>query len=318
MKRINPKSHDALFKWLIAAFTEEFFAHYFPGIRIGKYRFIDKEFISRYEAVKESLRGDLFLLMEVEVKGKLTELAIQIEHQSSKEDVSERMFEYLCYVWLLKKKPVWSIVIYTDEAKWKKKVPKKFCYASDPEHGQQFFHFSVIKVKKEKSRNLIRKHSLLCKLLALKADDEGTDRESLIYEIYRTVARMKDELSNDRLLLVNQRTDFYKKVPDETIDKIRKEIGMEFIETTISEHIFNQGRYEGEIKGKIEGEIKGQIKGKIEGKIKGKIEGQIEGQILLLEKLHQDGVLSKKKMEKMLIPLRQKLNELYEQVPEAA
>jgi len=109
---------------------------------------------------------------------------------------------------------------------------------------------------------------------------------------------MKDELSNDRLLLVNQRTDFYKKVPDETIDKIRKEIGMEFIETTISEHIFNQGRYEGEIRGKIE--------------------GQIEGQILLLEKLHQDGVLSKKKMEKMLIPLRQKLNELYEQVPEAA
>jgi len=97
---------------------------------------------------------------------------------------------------------------------------------------------------------------------------------------------------------VNQRTDFYKKVPDETIDKIRKEIGMEFIETTISEHIFNQGRYEGEIRGKIE--------------------GQIEGQILLLEKLHQDGVLSKKKMEKMLIPLRQKLNELYEQVPEAA
>ncbi len=118
--------------------------------------------------------------------------------------------------------------------------------------------------------------------------------ESLLYEIYRTVAQMKDELGNDRLLLVNQWTDFYKKVPDETIDKIRKEIGMEFIETTISEHIFNQGRYEGEIKGEIKGEI------------------------LLLEKLHQEGVLSKKKMEKMLIPLRQKLNELYEQLPEAA
>jgi len=27
---INPKSHDSLFKWLIAAFTDEFFAHYFP------------------------------------------------------------------------------------------------------------------------------------------------------------------------------------------------------------------------------------------------------------------------------------------------
>jgi len=42
MKQINPKSHDALVKWLITSFTEEFFAHYFPNIKIGKYRFIDK------------------------------------------------------------------------------------------------------------------------------------------------------------------------------------------------------------------------------------------------------------------------------------
>ncbi len=34
----NPKHHDALFKWLISAFTEEFFAHYFPSVKIGKYR----------------------------------------------------------------------------------------------------------------------------------------------------------------------------------------------------------------------------------------------------------------------------------------
>jgi len=32
----NPKTHDALFKWLITSFTEEFFAHYFPDIKIGK------------------------------------------------------------------------------------------------------------------------------------------------------------------------------------------------------------------------------------------------------------------------------------------
>ena len=32
----NPKSHDALFKWLIAAFTAEFFVHYFLAIPIGR------------------------------------------------------------------------------------------------------------------------------------------------------------------------------------------------------------------------------------------------------------------------------------------
>jgi predicted transposase YdaD len=305
----NPKSHDALFKWLIASFTEEFFAHYFPGIRIGKYSFIEKEFISRYEALKESLKGDLFLIMEVEADGQLRELAIQIEHQSGSDDVSGRMFEYLCYVWLMKKKPVWSIVVYTDEAKRKKKVPDKFCYAFCRENSRQLFQFDVIKVNQEKSGDLIRKHSLLCKLLALKADDDGTDLESLLHEIYRAVADMKDELSNDRLLLVNQWTDFYKKTSDETLRKIRKEVGMELIETTISEHIRNQG--------KIEGKREGKIEGKREGKIEGKIEG-ISEQIAILESLHKQGILSKKKKEQMLIPLRQKLNELYEQMPKAA
>lgn len=139
MKKINPKSHDALFKWLIASFTDEFFAHYFPGIRIGRYTFIDKEFISRYEALKESLKGDLFLTMEVEADGELRELAIQIEHQSGKEDVSERMFEYLCYVWLLKKKPVWSMVIYTDELHGKRKFPISSVMLSIRNIGSSFF-----------------------------------------------------------------------------------------------------------------------------------------------------------------------------------
>jgi uncharacterized protein (DUF2164 family) len=150
------------------------------------------------------------------------------------------------------------------------------------------------------SSDLIRKHSLLCKLLALKADDAGCDPESLLYEIYRTVADMKDSLGNDRLLLVNQWTDFYKKIPDETLGKIRKEVGMELIETTISEHIFNQG----------------ERKGKTEGKIEGRIEG-ISDQIATLESLYKQGILSKKKMEKMLIPLRQKLDELYGQMSKA-
>jgi hypothetical protein len=100
MKRLNPKSHDSLFKWLITSFTREFFAHYFPQVKIGQYHFIDKEFLSKYEALKESLKGDLFLLMEVEIDNHFQEVAIQIEHQSEKEDVSERLFEYLCYVWL--------------------------------------------------------------------------------------------------------------------------------------------------------------------------------------------------------------------------
>jgi len=292
MKRINPKSHDSLFKWLITSFTKEFFAHYFPEIRIGQYSFIDKEFISKYEALKESLKGDLFLLMEVEIEGEFQEVAIQSEHQSDKEDISERMFEYMCYVWLLKKKPVWSMVIYTDDVLWKKPVSDKFRYAFEPEHQKQFFRFSVIKIKAEKSRNLIKKHSLLCRLLALKANDEGIDPEKLIYEIYHAAASMKDHLTADQLLLINQWVDFYKKISEKTLEKIKKEVDMELVETTISEHIFNLG--------------------KVEGKVEGIIEGEVKGQISILESLFRQGVLSEEQMKYMTAPLRQKLKEVTE------
>ena len=142
-KRINPKSHDSMFKWLISAFTEDFFKHYFPEIKIGEYTFFDKEFIRKYDALKESLKGDLLLMMEVNVDGVLKEIVIQIEHQSERKDVAERVFEYSCYAWLLKKKPVWSMVIYTDDAVWRKPVPDRFWFAYNQGKGKQFCHFDV-------------------------------------------------------------------------------------------------------------------------------------------------------------------------------
>jgi len=271
-----------LFKWLITSFTREFFAHYFPDLQIGRYSFIDKEFISKYEALRESLKGDLFVLMEVEIDGEFQELAIQIEHQSEKEDISERLFEYLCYVWLLKRK-LWSIVIYTDEALWRVPVADQFRYAFSWKYPKQYFHFDVIKVKHEKSSELLQKHSLLCKLLALKANDEGVAPEQLVSEIYRATALLKDQLTADQLLLINQWVDFYKKIP---LAKIKQEVKMEFVETTISEHIYNQGI------------------------VKGRAKGQIEGQLAVLEHLYQQGILSEAQIKSMTAPLRQKLNDL--------
>ncbi len=261
---INPKSHDSLFKWLITAFTREFFEHYFPGVRTGEYTFIDKEFISKYEALKESLKGDLFLAMEVDIDAVCREIVIQIEHQSEREDVSERVHEYSCYAWLLRKKPVWSIVIYTDDAVWRKPVSDSFWYAFDSRTGKQYHHFDVIKVKAEKSGDLIRKHSLMCKLLALKADDRETDPDGLVSEIYRAASEMKDELTHEQLLLVDQWVSFYKKIPDLRLERIRKKAKMDFVETTISEHIYNQGRIAGEAEGKTEGKTEGKAEGRKE------------------------------------------------------
>ncbi|MBF0450319.1 MAG: hypothetical protein HQK75_06430, partial [Candidatus Magnetomorum sp.] len=220
-KTSNPKSHDSLFKWLIIAFTREFFDHYFPDMRIGNFTFIDKEFISRYEALKESLKGDLFVSMEMEINDILHEVIIHIELESKREDMRKRVFQYLCYGWLLKELPIWSIVVYTDDAKWQKILKKEYWYAFTHEKQKLYHEFDMIKINSEKSSDLIQKKSLLCKLLALKADDTGISREEIIRDIYQTVHEMKDRIDDDKLLLIDQFVDFYKKVPEKTVSNIK-------------------------------------------------------------------------------------------------
>ncbi len=143
-------------------------------------------------------------------------------------------------------------MIYTDDAVWRKPVTERFWYAFDSQNGKQYHQFDVIKVKAEKSGDLIRKHSLMCKLLALKADDRKTDPAELVGEIYRAAALMKNKLTNEQLLLIDQWVSFYKKVSDQRLSKIKKEIKMDFVETTITEHVYNQGKIEGEAEGRKE------------------------------------------------------------------
>ena len=69
------------------------------------------------------------------------------------------------------------------------------------------------------------------------------------------------------------------------------------IETTISEHIFNQGLAQGKAEGKLEGEMKGKQEG-------------LEQQIALLKTLYDEGVLSKSRFKKLLLPLETQLQAL--------
>jgi predicted transposase YdaD len=74
---------------------------------------------------------------------------------------------------------------------------------------------------------------------------------------------------------------------------------MEFVETTISEHIYNQG--------KAEGRTEGRAEGRAEGRTEGKAEGLVEGQLALLETLYQRGILSKAQKEAIMFPLQRQI-----------
>ena len=296
----NPKSHDSLFKWLIAAFTDDFFAHYFPDIKTGKYTCIDKEFISRYKALKESLKADMFIAIEIEINGKLQDVVIHIEHESKKRDMSRRVFRYLCYAWLLKEKPVWSIVIYADNStKWHSPVPGSFVYGFDSKNKEQHHKFDIIRIKDEKSKDLISKSSLMCKLLALKADDRGTDRKELIGSILKTIAANEFDMDDHIKLLVLQWIDFYSNVSPEALRNIKKEVEMISTAATITEHYLNKGIARGIAKGEKRGIAKGEKKGIVKGKIQGKIES--------LTSLYSQGILSEIKYNEMVNPLQREL-----------
>jgi hypothetical protein len=110
------------------------------------------------------------------------------------------------------------------------------------------------------SRELIQKESLLCKLLALKANDKDTDPEELVREIYQTVSQMKDQLPRDIILLIEQFVSFYKKISLETFERIKKEVSMDDYPETISEYYILEGEKRGEKKGEKRGEKRGEMK----------------------------------------------------------
>jgi hypothetical protein len=93
---------------------------------------------------------------------------------------------------------------------------------------------------------------------------------------------MADLINNDKKLLIEQWVNAYSNVPHTSVEKIKKEVNMSYTATTISEHIWNEG----------------------------KMEGVIEGQIKILESLYLSAVLSKEQFENMVDPLRKQLEKI--------
>ena len=88
-KKTNPKTHDQLFKWLLTAMTGQFFDFFYPDINVRGCEVIDKEFLAKFPGLKESLKGDLFLLLQVEIDERAWEIVILIEHKSERRDVRD-------------------------------------------------------------------------------------------------------------------------------------------------------------------------------------------------------------------------------------
>jgi hypothetical protein len=73
---------------------------------------------------------------------------------------------------------------------------------------------------------------------------------------------MKDQLPRDILLLIEQFVSFYKKISQETFERIKKEVSMDDYPETISEYYILEGKKEGKMEATlslIDGLIKNNV-----------------------------------------------------------
>ena len=319
----NPKEHDNVFKWAIASFVDSFFDYFVKGIAVTNIEFIDKEFIKKYEALKESIKGDLFLIVTVEIDNKPWQIVVLIELKSKREHVHKKMREYMCYASLLREVPVWGMVFYTDDGHWRDAITDRFPFAYSKEDGLIEIPYDIIKLKEHKSADLTQQHSLLLKILALKADDSDCDREQLTREIYRAAAEQKESLTNDQKLMIERFVVTYANLPETTVDKIKKEANMTFVASTITEHILHQGelieraRSQEQIKREVEGRKQAEAKAEraeVERKRaeveRKRAEAKAKRSSLTnIEELFEEGIISAQTFEMKAAPLRKALAE---------
>ncbi len=303
--------HDGLFKWLISSFSDNFFARFFKVRTSSPAVFLDKEFISKYPALKDSIQADLFIAMDLVIDEKPRKTIVVIEHKSRREEVVRQLYDYTCYAWLLWHEPVWGIAFFTDDAVWRKPtIEDKLLVGYTHSEGDRYFKYDMIKLNGEESADLIAEGNLFCCLLALKANNKGVDRGEIIRQIFRAAARMGDRLTLEHKLLIQQYIKAYADLPDELIETIQKETTMPAIASTITEHFINIGEERGEKRGLKRGLKRGEKRGEKRGLDRGEKRGQVVGAINTLDNLLKDGLISEDVYRSKLKPLQQSMAEL--------
>ena len=160
----------------------------------------------------------------------------------------------------------------------------------------------------------MRQRSLLLKLLALKANDAGCCRETLVREIYQAAAENANNLTNEQKILIERFVLYYAALPEEAVDQIKKEVEMTFVATTLTEHLL----HEGEKRGRKQGEKYGEERGRKQGEERGTIKGAMN----TLQEFHDLGIIPTDIYQARMASLKQQLEvvelEIRRQIQETA
>jgi hypothetical protein len=196
------------------------------------------------------LQADLLIALDAQLEDQWHSVVVCLEHKSWRTEVAATVMEYAACAWLVEKKPVWSIVFFTDEGEWREEISDRTWLGYSKAGGRMMYIHDIIKVNRELSADLIAKRSLFLSLLALRANRKGLTHADVVAAVYRDAAALGEQLDNDQKLLIEQMVEAYSKLDRAVIHDIKERQNMRFVANSITEHYQHIGEKRGELRGK--------------------------------------------------------------------
>ena len=243
---------------------ELFFPDISERIDFNHVEFLDKK---HYTDTKRGRHRYMDLVVKVKIiDGGEEYILIHTEFESSrpKRFFPERMFKYYCQLYLRNGLPVIPIVVFSDDAKWRKMPPQRFTIEFNNKRYLDFFYHSI-KLKNMDWKLFLKQNNPLAYALMSKMDLDKKQRAKLKADFLRLAIGCEVNPARESLLV-----DFI-----ENYIKLNSKEQEEFDTLVKSDEV-----YEEVIKMMTVYEERGVNKGRQQGMQQGRQQGLAEGEIL--------------------------------------
>jgi len=196
--------HDQIFKTLFKEFFKEFMDGFLPKIAekldFQSVEFLEKETFSDLNKGQKKLMDLVVKVRTVFGEEEFILLHTEFESSRPKKDFPERMFKYLCQLYIRHGKPVIPIVIFSDDAKWSKPVSDTFLIKfNDIEYVHFFYH--QFKLKHLNWKSYINSNNPLIYALMAKMDYNKKDIVRLKTDFLRLVLKSEKNEARRQVLV---------------------------------------------------------------------------------------------------------------------
>jgi hypothetical protein len=254
--------HDQIFKRLIQAFFREFIELFLPQIAqridFSRVEFLEKEQFTDMPVGKRRLLDLVVRVGLLDGGEELLLIHCEFESGKNREEFPFRFCLYHCQLLLRYRLPIIPIAVFTDDAKWRLRVPDSYEIAFE---GKTYlkFEYHLLKLKDFDARNFMRQNNPLAVALAAK-------------------------MNYDKREYIRLKADFLRLILGASLDGARENLLVEFIETYMPLQGEQKEQFGDLVRAEptLTGVAQAMNLWKIEAKKEGKLEGKLNALLLVL------------------------------------